>query len=96
MALLALAAGKYKMQVSSASVVGNNVQLPAGAYTIELRGTIAMFINEDKGTSFTAPAKVETVEAKYEATTAETSKDGNLNRIKAIRLGGTTTRLNFE
>lgn len=94
-AVFAMAAGKYTLIISTPSLVGN-IKLDPGNYTLEMRGAIAVFANQEKGTSFTTQAKSETVESKYEATSAETTKEGAMNRIHAIRLGGATTRLTFD
>jgi hypothetical protein len=85
----------YKINFSAPCVAGA-AQLPAGEYKLELKGSIAFFTDEAKHKSFTTPAKVETVEKKYEATTAETTKDGDTTKVKAIRLGGGMTRVIFD
>jgi hypothetical protein len=75
-----------------ATVAG--VQLPAGEYKVKVDGANAVFTDHNLK-SVSAPVKVETSAKKFQYTAVDTSKDGAVQKINAIELGGTTTKLEF-
>jgi hypothetical protein len=89
LALAGIASAKSYDIVLSASAQAGSVQLAAGEYSLKLQGTNAVFTNVATGKSVTAPVKVENAAKKFE----ETAVDSNANKITAIELGGSNTKL---
>jgi len=87
-------AKSYDVVLSATSRVGNT-ELKAGEYKLKLDGSMATFIDQDSKT-YTVPAKVETANKKFQATTIETSSNaGDMDTVTAIDLGGSNTKLEF-
>jgi hypothetical protein len=79
---------------SPATVAG--VKLPAGQYTVKVNGANAVFTNASNSKSVSAPVKVETGSKKFQYTAVDSSKEGDGERVNAIELGGSTTKLEFS
>jgi len=76
-----------------ATVAG--VQLKAGEYKVKVDGANAVF-TDDNHKSVSAPVTVDTASTKkFEHTIVDASKDGGVDKVNAIQLGGTTTKLEF-
>jgi hypothetical protein len=92
---LTIASAKtYELTLSSPAKAGN-VQLKAGQYRLKVDGANATFIGVENGKSTTAPIKVVTTDKKFETTTVDASKEGNMEVIKDIELGGSKTKIEF-
>jgi hypothetical protein len=83
----------FDVRLSSPSTVGG-VQLKAGDYKVVVEGDTATFTDQ-KLKSVSAPVKVETAAEKYRGTVVEASDEGGLHKVKAIQIGGSTTKLQF-
>jgi hypothetical protein len=88
-------AKSYDITLSGPTMVGT-AQLPAGEYTVKVEGSNAVFTNADNDKSFTAPIKIENADKKYDETSIETTQEGDARHIQDIRLGGSTTKLDFD
>jgi hypothetical protein len=80
--------------IFSAPAKVSGVKLPAGEYKVKVDGTNAVF-TDSKSKTVTAPVKVGTGAKKYSYTSVDASKDGDVDTVNAIELGGSTTRLEF-
>jgi hypothetical protein len=98
LALSTLTAGSvssksYEINLSKPTKVGNT-QLKAGRYRLVLEGTQATITETGKSkNTVTVPVKVEESDKKFENTRIITSKDGDVEKIDEIDLGGSKTKL---
>jgi hypothetical protein len=69
-------------------------ELKPGEYKLKVEGTQAVFSRD--GQQFTAPVKIQNGAHKFDATTMETSHQGDMETIKAIDLAGSNTVLDFQ
>jgi hypothetical protein len=93
LALASIASAKsYDIVLASPAKAGN-LQLGAGQYTLQLKGTSAVFTNVETGKSFTAPVKVENAGKKFQNTAVDTENANGTDQIKKIELGGSSTAL---
>lgn len=96
LAMFAFAGEKtYKITISSPTSIGT-IQLVPADYKIEVKGAIVFFSDSVSHKSLSTPGRLTTVDKKYDGTISETVKDGDKTRVKAIRLGGTNNRLEFD
>jgi hypothetical protein len=58
-------------------------------------GDKAIFTNVDSNKQFSVPVKVETAAKKFEYTKIGETINGNVDALKDIQLGGSTTQLDF-
>jgi hypothetical protein len=72
------------------------VQLKPGAYTLKVKGDSAVFTSINTGKSYTAPVKLDNNGPKNDATTVRTSTENGAEVLRSIRLGGSTTTLEFN
>ena len=92
---LAVAGSKsYNITLPVAAKAGA-VKLAAGEYTVKVDGNTATFVDPHTRKSFTAPVKVGAAPHKYNYTAVETAPEGGEERITAIDLGGSTTKIEF-
>jgi hypothetical protein len=84
----------YDIVLSAPTKVGNT-QLTAGEYKMKVEGANAIFTDQKTFKSVTVPAKVESSSKKFESTQIDAEKQGDMDHIKAIELGGSTTKLEF-
>src|SRR5262245_29049018 len=98
LALSTLTAGSvssktYEINLSRPAKVGS-AQLKAGRYQLQLEGSQASSTEAGKSKVIvTVPVKVQEGDKKFEDTRIITSKDGEIDRINEIDLGGSKTRL---
>jgi hypothetical protein len=92
--LTVVSAKTYEITLSGPTKAGN-VQLKPGQYKLKVEGANAIFTEINSSKSFTTPVKVETTEKKFEDTKVQTTKDGNVDKIEEIDLGGSKTKLGF-
>jgi len=84
----------YEITLANASKAGN-IQLKAGQYRVKLDGGQAVFTNVDSSKQYTVPVKVENATKKFNETKVDANKDGNVDNLKDIQLGGSTTQIDF-
>ena len=87
-------AKSYDIILNSPAKAGAT-QLTPGEYKLKVEGQNAVFTNVQNSKSFTVPAKIETGEKKFNSTAMETTSQGDMDKIQAIELGGSTTKLEF-
>jgi len=93
LALASLASAKsYDIVLSSATKAGN-VELRAGQYSLQVKGTNAVFTNVETGKSFTTAVKVQNAGKKFDQTAVDSQKQNGQDSIKSIELGGSSTML---
>ncbi len=98
LALASFAAANAKSYdiVLDDSVKAGSVQLKPGAYTLKLKGDMAVFTSLGSGKTYTAPVKLDNNGPKHDATTVQTANENGVEVLKSIRLGGSTTTLEFN
>jgi len=93
---LALAGTKsYNVVFDQQAVVGT-LQLAPGEYRLKVENGTATFTDVRTSKSVTAPAKVETVTTKFAHTAVDAFREGKTDRVAAIQLGGSTTKVEFS
>ena len=92
--LSVVSAKTYEIILSGPSKAGS-VDLKPGQYKLKVEGSNAIFTDENSSKSFTTPVKVETTEKKFDGTKVQSTKDGNVDKIEEIDLGGSKTKLGF-
>lgn len=93
LALAGIASAKSYDIVLSAPAKAGSVQLAAGAYSLKVKGTNAIFTNVETGKSFTAPVKLEDAGKKFSTTAVDSNNQNGTDQITAIELGGSSTKL---
>lgn len=99
LALSTLTAGSvpskaYEIRLMSPAKAGDAL-LKAGRYRVTVEGATATFTEVGKTKGVTAPVKVQEGDKKFEDTRIVSSKDGDVDRITEIDLGGSKTKLGF-
>ncbi|HUA60860.1 MAG TPA: hypothetical protein VML19_19000 [Verrucomicrobiae bacterium] len=84
----------YEITLANASKVGS-VQLKAGQYRVKVNGDKAVFTDVDSSKQYTVPVKVENGAKKFDETRVDANKDGSVDTVKDIQLGGSTTQIDF-
>jgi hypothetical protein len=87
-------AKNYELTLSSTTKVGN-LQLKPGQYTLKVEGDKATFTFVETSKQFTTAVKIESTDKKFDTTRVDANKDGNVDVVKDIELGGSKTRLQF-
>lgn len=95
LSVVALAAPKTYNVTLFAPMQAANVQLASGEYRVSVDGSNAVFTETQTHKSLTVPVTVETNSKKYSATALQTSKQGEMERLNAIELGGSTMKIEF-
>jgi len=85
----------YNVVFSTPATVGG-VQLKAGEYKVKVDGTNAVFTDQNLKSVASAPVKVATGDRKFEHTAVSAAKEGGVEKVVAIELGGSNTRLEFS
>ena len=92
---LPLASAKsYDITLSAPSKVGS-AQLAAGTYKLKVDGNTAVFVNRDTDKEVSTTVKVDTGDKKYDVTAIGSTKNGDVEQINVIELGGSKTKLEF-
>jgi hypothetical protein len=95
LSMLCFAGSKsYDVTFNAPSAVGT-VTLAAGDYKVKVEGANAVFTDAHTNKSFTTGVKLETATKKFQFTAVDASKEGKTERVNAIELGGSTTKLDF-
>ena len=84
----------YEITLANTSKAGN-IELKAGQYTVKINGDQAVFTNVDSSKRYTVPVKVENATKKFNETKVDAAKDGSVDNLKDIQLGGSTTQIDF-
>jgi hypothetical protein len=84
----------YDVIFSAPATVGG-VQLAAGEYKVKVDGANAVFTDAHSFKSVSTAVKVETSTKKFQYTAVDATKDGSVDKVNAIELGGSTTKLEF-
>jgi hypothetical protein len=84
----------YDVIFSAPATVGG-VKVAAGEYKVKVDGANAVFTDSKSSKSISAPVKVETGTKKFQFTAVDATKDGDVDKINAIELGGSNTKLEF-
>jgi len=92
--LCAAGSKSYDVTFATPSTVGT-VTLAAGDYKVKVDGGNAVFTDTQHNKTFTTAVKVETAAKKFNFTAVDATKDGKTERVNAIELGGSTTKLDF-
>lgn len=87
-------AKNYSITLSDTCLAGTT-QLKPGEYTVKLDGSKVVLVDRS-GRRMEVPAKVETVERKFERTAVTISKADGTNRLQSIDLAGSKSRVVFE
>lgn len=77
-------------------VKAGSVQLKPGAYTVKVKGDTAVFTAISNGKSYTTPVKLDNDGHKHDATAVRTVTENGAEVLRLIRLGGSTTTLEFS
>ena len=93
---LALAGTKsYDVVFDQTAIVGA-LQLAPGEYKLKVENGTATFTDVRTNKSVSAPAKVEISAQKFAHTALDAFREGKTDRIAAIQLGGSTTKVEFS
>ena len=93
LASLGIASAKSYDLVLSAPAMAGTTELKPGEYKLKVDGSQAVITDQQNAKSVTVPVKVENSDKKFDYTTVESSKQGGMDTIQAIDLGGSNTRL---
>ncbi len=88
-------AKSYDILLDSPVKVGP-VQLKPGSYTVKVKGDTAIFTAISNGKTYTAPVKLDNDGVKHDATAVRTATEHGSEVLRSIRLGGSTTTLEFN
>jgi hypothetical protein len=92
---VSLASAKtYTFTVADPAQAGK-VQLKPGEYSLKLDGSQVVLM-DTSGRRIDTTAKVESADRKFDQTVVSFSKVDGTNRIQAIQLGGSKTRVVFQ
>jgi hypothetical protein len=92
-ATLSVASAKsYDIVLDAPSKAGDS-QLKPGEYKVKIEGSQAVFTDEKNAQAASVPVQVESSGKKFPYTSVETSNQDGVNRIQAIDLGDSTTRV---
>jgi len=84
----------YDVTFANPSQVGA-VTLAPGDYKVKVEGGNAVFTSVKNNKSVSTAVKTETSNKKFQFTAVDASKNGGTEKVNAIELGGSTTRLDF-
>ncbi len=90
-----LLAKTYSITLSEPSTIAGTVLKP-GNYSLKIEGDKAVFLDRARKPVVETTVKVESAARKFEATAIEFRKESGQNRIQAIALGGSKTKLVFD
>jgi hypothetical protein len=87
---LASAASGYHVTLTGTMWAGST-ELKPGEYQVQVENGKAVFKN--KKNTIEVPAKMETANSKFQATALSSSTSGGKEKLDAIEIGGTNTRI---
>ena len=95
LASLSIASAKsYDITLTEPTQIGSH-QLKPGDYSLKLKGNTAIFTNTDTSERITASVKIQNDAKKHDQTTVDARQQSGNEKVESIRLGGTTTTLEF-
>jgi hypothetical protein len=92
---LSAASAKYYEIVVSSPTKAGSVDLKPGRYKIKVEGSNATITEEGKSKGVTVPIKTKDGSRKFGDTRVHSAKDGDVDKITGIELGGSSTLLEF-
>ena len=84
----------YDVIFSSPATV-SGVKLAAGEYKVKVDGANAIFTDSKNFKSVSTAVKVDTGTKKFQFTAVDATKEAGVDKVNAIELGGSTTKLEF-
>jgi hypothetical protein len=84
----------YNVVFDQTAVVGA-LQLAPGEYKLAVQNGTATFTDVRTKKSVSAPVKLETAKQKFAHTAVDAAAEGKTERVSAIELGGSTTKVKF-
>jgi hypothetical protein len=95
LALAGIASAKsYDVTLSTPTKAGS-LTLAAGEYSVNVLGSIAVFTNVETGKKFIAAVKAQDAGKRFDATAVDCNTKDGAERITAVELGGSSTKLEF-
>jgi hypothetical protein len=95
LSIVAVASAKsYDIVLEATTKIGNT-QLAKGAYKMKVDGSNAIFTDSQSGKAVTIPVKIDSGTKKYDSTTIDSTKQGDMDQIKTIKLGGSKDQVQF-
>jgi hypothetical protein len=89
----AIAASGHNVTLTSSMWVGGT-ELKAGDYQVQVENGKAVFKStKNKKDTVEVPAKMETANSKFQVTMLNSATSGGKDKLEAIEIGGTTTRI---
>ncbi len=95
LASLGIASAKSYDIILSAPAKAGATELKPGEYKLKVDGSQAIFTDVESSKTYTAPIKIDNSGKKFSLTTVETTKQGDMDNIEAIDLGGSNTKIQF-
>jgi hypothetical protein len=95
LATISVASAKTYDVVISAPMKVGSVQLTPGEYKMTVDDADVVFTDMQTHKSVAVAVQIENANKKYKSTEIDTGKQGDVEQIKTIELGGTTTKLEF-
>ena len=96
LALAGIASAKSYDIILSAPAQAGSIQLAAGEYSLQVKGSNVVFTNVDTGKRFTTAVKTENGAKKFERTRVLYNESKGKFTLQEIELGGSTTTLTFD
>src|SRR5580692_7894962 len=90
LALAGIASAKSYDITLSAPAKAGSLQLAAGAYSVNVLGSIAVFTSLETGKKFIAAVKAEDAGTKFDATAVDCFTKNGAEHITAVELGGSS------
>jgi len=84
----------FTVTFDKATSVGS-AKLAPGEYKVKVDGSNAVFTNTSSYKSVSTAVKVENGDKKYKETAVDTVRDGAIEGVTSISVGGTTMKLDF-
>ncbi len=91
----ALAGTKSYDVVFDHQAIAGSLQLAPGEYKLKVENGTATFTDVRTRKSVSAPAKLETAGRKFAYTAVDVVREGTTDRVAAIQLGGSATKVEF-
>jgi len=96
LASIGIASAKsYDIVLTDPTMAGATA-LHAGQYKLKVEGNQAVFTDVQNSQSFTAPVTVQNGKTKFDDTRVESTRQGDMDHISSIDLGGSSTMLAFR
>jgi hypothetical protein len=90
---LGIASAKSYDIMLAAPAKAGATELKAGEYKLKVEGSQAVFTGQENSKPINVPVQIENGDRKFKDTSVESTNQGGTDRINAIELGGSNTRL---